>query len=138
MKHTDVLHIKAVTLIVYDSVNWVKMSVKALGLWWNIVCTPLSTGHRGRGGGGGASIQNFKKLGTWQDLRMFFSVITKNLNWEISTKNLVTFKRWDGMGFIRENWLKRGAWQFADLRGGLLKKRGFIFLRGLDTPMHIM
>ena len=26
---------------------------------------------------------------------MFFSVITKNLNWEIVTKNLVTFKRWD-------------------------------------------
>ena len=27
---------------------------------------------------------------------MFFSVMTKNLNWEILTKNLVTFKRWDG------------------------------------------
>ena len=26
---------------------------------------------------------------------MLFSVITKYLNWEISTKNLVTFKRWD-------------------------------------------
>ena len=26
---------------------------------------------------------------------MFFSVINKNLNREISTKNLVTFKRWD-------------------------------------------
>ena len=26
---------------------------------------------------------------------MFFSVITKNLNLEILTKNLVTFKRWD-------------------------------------------
>ena len=25
---------------------------------------------------------------------MFFSVITKNLNWEILTNNLVTFKRW--------------------------------------------
>ena len=25
---------------------------------------------------------------------MFFSVITKNLNWQILTKNLVTFKRW--------------------------------------------
>ena len=25
---------------------------------------------------------------------MFFSVMTKNLNWEILTKNLVTFKRW--------------------------------------------
>ena len=28
---------------------------------------------------------------------MFFSVITMNLNWEILTKNLVTFKRWDGV-----------------------------------------
>ena len=28
---------------------------------------------------------------------MFFSVIPKNLNWEILTKNLVTFKRWDGV-----------------------------------------
>ena len=28
---------------------------------------------------------------------MFFSVITKNLNWEILTKSLVTFKRWDGV-----------------------------------------
>ena len=28
---------------------------------------------------------------------MFFSVITKNLNWEVFTKNLVTFKRWDGV-----------------------------------------
>ena len=25
--------------------------------------------------------------------KMFFSVITKNLNWEILTKNLVTFER---------------------------------------------
>ena len=28
---------------------------------------------------------------------MFFSVITKNLNREILTKNLVTFQRWDGV-----------------------------------------
>ena len=28
---------------------------------------------------------------------MLFSVITKNSKWEISTKNLVTFKRWDGV-----------------------------------------
>ena len=25
---------------------------------------------------------------------MFFSVITKNLNWEFFTENLVSFKRW--------------------------------------------
>ena len=28
---------------------------------------------------------------------MFLPLITKNLNWEILTKNLVTFKRWDGV-----------------------------------------
>ena len=28
---------------------------------------------------------------------MFFSVKAKNLNREISTKNLVIFKRWDGV-----------------------------------------
>ena len=27
--------------------------------------------------------------------QMFFSVITKKLNWKVLTKNLVTFKRWD-------------------------------------------
>ena len=32
---------------------------------------------------------------------MFFSVITNNLNWEILTKNLVAFKRWD--------WVKEGG-----------------------------
>ena len=30
------------------------------------------------------------------EIKVFFSVITKNLNWDILTKNLVTFKRWDG------------------------------------------
>ena len=33
---------------------------------------------------------------------MFFSVTTKNLKWEILTKNLVFLKRWDGV-------LKRGT-----------------------------
>ena len=28
---------------------------------------------------------------------MYLSLITKNLNLEISTKNLVAFKRWDGV-----------------------------------------
>ena len=28
---------------------------------------------------------------------MFLYVITKNLNWEVLTKHLVTFKRWNGM-----------------------------------------
>ena len=26
---------------------------------------------------------------------MFFSVISRNLNWKILTKNLIAFKRWD-------------------------------------------
>ena len=29
--------------------------------------------------------------------KMFFSVTTKNLNWETLTKNLVTSKIWDGI-----------------------------------------
>ena len=28
---------------------------------------------------------------------MFLSLITKNLNWEIVTRNLVTYKIWDGV-----------------------------------------
>ena len=31
--------------------------------------------------------------------KMLFSVITKNLDWEIVAKNLVTFKRWDGVKY---------------------------------------
>ena len=31
---------------------------------------------------------------------MFSSIITKNLNWEILTENLVTFKKWDGVNDI--------------------------------------
>ena len=56
---------------------------------------------------------------------MFFSVVTKNSNWEISNKNLVTFKRYDG---VKDE--KRG--EFANLRGeggrSLERKRG-VFLR---------
>ena len=29
--------------------------------------------------------------------KLFFSVITKNLNWGILIKNLATIKRWDGV-----------------------------------------
>ena len=29
--------------------------------------------------------------------KIFFSVITKNSNWEILPQNLVTFKRYDGI-----------------------------------------
>ena len=30
----------------------------------------------------------------YKQKRQFFYIITKNLNWEILTKNLVTFKEW--------------------------------------------
>ena len=32
--------------------------------------------------------------------------------------------------------LKRGLGQFVDSKRGLAKKRGVVFLRGLDTLMH--
>ena len=78
---------------------------------------------------------------------MFFSVITKNLNREILTKNLVTFKRWDGVkdekfyyyggslknpifrGVViaRGKLLKEELGQFADLRGPWQKRGGLLF-----------
>ena len=88
---------------------------------------------------------------------MFFFVITKNLNWEILTENLVTFKRWDGVqdekyeyyggslkNLIYRRFHKkpiyrgkfpkkgRGFGQFADLKRGLAKKRGGV------TPQCIL
>ena len=83
---------------------------------------------------------------------MFSPVINKNLNWEILTKNLVTFKRWYGIKdkklweFIfnfrevqekptyKGNCLKRWVGQFAGLRGGLTKKRRVVFLSEVYTP----
>ena len=35
--------------------------------------------------------------------KMFFSVLATNLNWEILTKTLVTFKRWDGINVRMKN-----------------------------------
>ena len=43
--------------------------------------------------------------------KMFFSVITKNLNLEISTKNLVMFKRWDG---VKDETFKFEKLEFTD------------------------
>ena len=31
------------------------------------------------------------------EVKMFFTIVTKNLNWEIFTKNLITFIRWNGI-----------------------------------------
>ena len=84
---------------------------------------------------------------------MFSYVVTKNFNWEILTKNLVTFKIWDEVKdeiffrgdhekpIYRGELLKRGPWtgQFADLRGGTWQKqRGGVFHGGgvIDTPMY--
>ena len=49
---------------------------------------------------------------------MFFSVITKNLNQRILTKNLVTFKRWDG---VKEEKLLWGFNEKSDFCGGKVK-----------------
>ena len=62
---------------------------------------------------------------------MFFFVITKNLNLEILTKNLVNFKRWDGIkdekfeyyGGSLKNPIFRGGG-----RGGVHKKQ---YMRGI-------
>ena len=98
---------------------------------------------------------------------MFLSAVTKNLNWGILTKNLVTFKRWDvvkdeknlilwrlteksnfkgggkgGHGKLINggNCLKLGLWTVCRFNGGMPKKCGgeVVFLRGIDTPMHTM
>ena len=66
--------------------------------------------------------------------------MTKNLNWEISTKNLVTFKRWDrvrmdqkkifggGGGWGRGvNRLRRGAWIVCRFKRRIGKRRGHVF-----------
>ena len=53
-------------------------------------------------GGGGVAVLLWKKSEIFNDkklyeTKMFFSVITKNLNWQILTKNSVTSKRWDAV-----------------------------------------
>ena len=91
---------------------------------------------------------------------MFFSVITKNSNWEILTKNLVTFERSDAVkdekpwhfgGSLKnltfigrftknqyrgEDCLKRGAWTVCKTSGGLTRKRGWCFRGGWYANAH--
>ena len=84
---------------------------------------------------------------------MFFSFITKNSNWEILTKHLITFKRQDGGlrtkdlnifwgllknqllggGFTKNqhDCLKKGSWTFCRFKRRVVKKHGVVFLRGL-------
>ena len=61
------------------------------------------------------------------ETEMFFSVIIKNLNWEILTKILPTFKRWDGVkdekfeyyeGSLK-NLLFRGGSRKSNKEGGI-------------------
>ena len=63
-----------------------------------------------------------------------------NLNWEISTKNLVTFKRWER---VKEYPIYRGelpekgaAWTVWRFKRGLGEKEGGGVFEGVDTPMR--
>ena len=47
--------------------------------------------------------------------------MTKNLNWKISTKNLVTFKRWDGEVYEKK-FFSGGGWGWGGSESA--KKRG--------------
>ena len=60
--------------------------------------------------------------------KMFFSVLTKNLNWKVLHKNLVTFKRWDGIRVFQVAVRDRG--KFSSVKGELeiLQGVGWIFL----------
>ena len=48
---------------------------------------------------------------------MFFSVKTKNWNWEILTKNFVTFKRWDGFKGMKNFSIMGVHWNIWFLKG---------------------
>ena len=50
---------------------------------------------------------------------MFLSLKTKNLNWEILTKNLFTFKRWDG---VKDENIMKVYWKTKGWGGGGHKK----------------
>ena len=56
--------------------------------------------------------------------KMFFSILTKNLNWE----NLVTFKRWDGIRIFQI--VVKGGGKFPSVRGN----QKFYGVRGIFLP----
>ena len=71
---------------------------------WSQFIEGVAAKEEGDLSSGGCSfyIKNKLKCGVFNEKKvykqkMFFFVITKNLNWEILTINLVTFKRWDGV-----------------------------------------
>ena len=90
------------------------------------------------------------KIGLWANT--FFSVITKNSNQEISTKNLVTLKDkmvlpWYFWSSLKNPTFREGS-QKTNIEEGLIKKGGLegrawqervggVF-EGVDTPMHTM
>ena len=57
--------------------------------------------------------------------KMFFSILTKNLNWE----NLVTFKRWDGIRIFQI--VVKGGGKFPSVRGEseILRGEGHFFTK---------
>ena len=66
---------------------------------------------------------------------MFFSAIAKNLNWEILTKNLVAFKRRDGVKDEKFN-ITGVHWKIWFLGWEFMKKQyigGNYIKRGLDS-----
>ena len=63
------------------------------------------------------------------------SAITKNLNWQILTKNIDTFKRLDGLKMKNVNIM--GIHQFLG-EGGQIKGEYFGGGLGFDTLMHTM
>ena len=94
---------------------------------------------------------------------MFFYVVIKNLNWEVLTNNVVTFKRRDGVkdekfeyyggslknlifrvGGVHEKPIHRGelpkmgggAWTVCRLNGAWQKRGGWCFWEGVDTPVY--
>ena len=83
---------------------------------------------------------------------MFLSDITENLNWEILTENLVTFKRWDEVkddkfsyyvGSLKIQFIRGRGWGHKKLKyrsqlpnkGGPWQKRGAVgvFLRKMGV-----
>ena len=60
--------------------------------------------------------------------KMFFSILTKNLNWETLTKDLVTFKRWDEIRVFQI--VVRGGGKVPPVRWESKILPGGIFLLG--------